>query len=79
MNRTQIEQWAGKIIYLTMWPFMGDGTVKTAEGKTYGPNYDISKQWLLLKLTKGGMAMITDGANTISVPPYVVNDRVTLR
>jgi hypothetical protein len=55
------------------------GSVNTAEGKQYGPNYDVSKPWVLLKLTKGGMAMLYDGENTISVPPFYVNDRITLR
>lgn len=77
MNRKQVEQWAGSTVYLICWPFTG--SVNTAEGKQFGPNYNVAKEWLLLKLTKGGLAMLTDGENTISVPPFYVNDRITLK
>jgi hypothetical protein len=71
MNRRQIEEWAGKYVFLTHWPFTS--SVNTAEGKQYNGMQDRRKHWLLLRLTKGGMAMITDGENTISVPPFDLN------
>jgi hypothetical protein len=79
MNRRQIEEWAGNPVFLISWPFTG--SVNTAEGKQYtwsAWRKEQRKQWILLKLTKGGMALITDGENTFGVPPFYVSPIVTI-
>lgn len=68
-------------VYLINWPFTDTGTVNTAEGNQYSWSAwrkDKRTQWTLLKLTKGGMALITDGENTFWVPPFYVSQIVTI-
>jgi hypothetical protein len=80
MNRREIEEWVGNPVFLICWPFTS--TVNTAEGKQYWwrqPLREQRKQWTLLKLTKGGMALITDGENTFGVPPFYVSPIVTIK
>lgn len=77
MNRRQIEEWAGNYVYLVCWPFTG--AINTAEGKQYNGMFDAKgKQWMLLRLTKGGLAMVTDGENTFGVPPFYVSEIVMI-
>jgi hypothetical protein len=79
MNHRQVEEWAGNPVFLLAWPFIGP--VNTAEGNQYQwyrQSAEKRKQWILLKLTKGGMALITDGENTFGVPPFYVSPIVTI-
>lgn len=75
MNRTQVEQWVGNPVFLTWWPYKQG--CYTAKG-VHIDNYGVGKQWELLKVTKGGLAVICDGVHTISVPPANIDTVLTL-
>jgi len=71
MNRTQAKEWEGKYVMWDSWPFKPN-YVAMSGGSVLNSKDAVGAIWILSKLTKGGMCMLSrhGSKETISVPPY---------
>lgn len=69
MNRTQAKEWEGKEVKLDWWDFNKSYTL--SGGTIINPKEVIGSIWILNKLTKGGLCMISrhGSKESISISP----------
>ena len=74
MNRKQAEEWQGKDVKWDWWNFTDNKATLSGGTVIYAKDV-VGSIWILNKLTKGGLCMISQHGNreSISVAPMVLS------
>ena len=74
MNRKQAQEWQGKDVLWRSWPFTYN-EVSLSDGEIIHWKESVNTIWILQKLTKGGLCMISrhGSKGSISIPPFYLD------